>query len=298
MTLLRRISGPLLLLALPVILSCSDPEGAPFQTTAPVPVHPADWLKVGSVDFHGRTLARQNYDFAACKQCHGTRYDGGLVEVSCLTCHNKPGGPEACNTCHGDFNADPADFAAIAPPRGLDGETEETDAAVGAHQHHLEYFASAEATCGECHTVPPAFNSPGHIDATPGAEVSFPGTLVKTATEGGLRQPAPAFDAATNSCNNAYCHGNWGLLKAQSQFVFIYASEKIEGNTASPVWNDEESAACGTCHDLPPKGHNPFELSACVTCHQGVIDQTGVIIDKTKHINGKINVFGQEFPMF
>ena len=72
----------------------------------------------------------------------------------------------------------------------------------------------------------------------------------------------------------------------------------MQGYSASPIWIDHDSAECGSCHDLPPVGHNPFELSACAGCHGLVIDAEGEIIDKTKHANGLINVFGQEFPMF
>ena len=40
-----------------------------------------------------------------CQQCHGSNYNGGTAQSSCYNsgCHNTPGGPEACNTCHGDF---------------------------------------------------------------------------------------------------------------------------------------------------------------------------------------------------
>jgi hypothetical protein len=69
----------------------------------------------------------------------------------------------------------------------------------------------------------------------------------------------------------------------------------IVGGNASPVWT--ASAACGTCHGLPPTGHTAATLTTCVNCHSGMIDATGTITDKTKHVNGKINVFGQERPM-
>jgi hypothetical protein len=70
----------------------------------------------------------------------------------------------------------------------------------------------------------------------------------------------------------------------------------MTGDNASPEWTDPDAVFCGSCHGLPPTGHNPFELDACANCHSSVVDATGSIIDKTKHVNGLLNVFGQEFP--
>jgi len=78
----------------------------------------------------------------------------------------------------------------------------------------------------------------------------------------------------------------------------------MSGSNFSPVWNaGGQQAACGTCHgsvtsqgpSIVPKGHNFSEIIGCAGCHTGVVDNTGKIIDKTKHINGKINVFGLEY---
>jgi len=33
-------------------------------------------------------------------------------------------------------------------------------------------------------------------------------------------------------------------------------------------------------------------------CHSGVVDENGNIADKTKHVNGKVNVFGREYSVF
>ncbi len=67
------------------------------------------------------------------------------------------------------------------------------------------------------------------------------------------------------------------------------------GANASPLWTGGSSeAACGTCHALPPTGHIPQTITACVNCHSPVVDATGNISDKTLHINGRINAFGTE----
>jgi hypothetical protein len=55
---------------------------------------------------------------------------------------------------------------------------------------------------------------------------------------------------------------------------------------------DGTQATCGSCHNLPPIGHVEANITACSTCHQGIVDSDGNIIDTDKHINGEKNVFG------
>ena len=331
--------------------SCSDPKDPPLGVSSSVSVHPAAWIQKSSSEFHGAALESSNYDAASCQQCHGNNYDGGLVDVSCYTCHSNfphpagwtglgdashskyiqannydfrsckschgedysavkvdnscrtchtnEAGPEACNTCHGVFAA-ADELGNAVPPAGLNNETDPSDPAIGAHQPHIAFFGSAEAACQECHIVPATMTDIGHIDGDGQAEAVFNGPLGSTVSENGARQPSQtgAYSGQTLTCENTYCHGNWGLLKSSSSNDFIYAADKIEGNNASPNWTDPNAAACGTCHDLPPKGHTPFGVQACSNCHSSVIDRAGNIIDASKHVNGKINVFGQEVPMF
>ena len=63
----------------------------------------------------------------------------------------------------------------------------------------------------------------------------------------------------TLSCANTYCHGN--IKNGNSEFA--------------PVWNDvtNTQAACGTCHGQ-------------------VVDANLRIIDKSKHINGRLEISG------
>ncbi|MDZ7292127.1 MAG: hypothetical protein ONB44_19815 [candidate division KSB1 bacterium] len=257
--------------------------------------HPTGWLGQ-----HSGFIKSIAYNLGSCKGCHGQDYGIKKVNNSCLTCHSKQGGPEACNTCHGNFGGDPNILTNVAPPRGLNGETSATTPAVGAHQAHLGYYPSTAlaGTCQECHTLPQSFAAAGHIDSDGQAELLFKGVLSNVKTEGGARVPNVSYNAANNTCAGTYCHGNWGLLKAKSTRTFAYAADKMEGATASPKWNDAATAACGSCHGLPPTGHIPAQLTTCANCHLGVVDATGKIIDNTRHVNGKINVFGQEDPMF
>ena len=133
-------------------------------------VHTAGFKTVGNPAFHGRYIANSNWNMAQCSQCHGSDYTGGVASPSCTKCHTESGGPEACNTCHGDF----ANASSAAPPQALDNATETTDPGVGAHQAHLnpnDLMTTIE--CNECHIVPSKFSSAGHIDNTPHAEVTF-----------------------------------------------------------------------------------------------------------------------------
>ncbi len=346
----------LLLTIIPLVFlaACSDPQKAPTGPQAQVSVHESGWNVLTSPSFHGKALAAKQFDASECRQCHGGQYDGGIVGVSCktchasfphpatgwvvganshiaflknnaynlqscqgchgqnygtvkvnnscLTCHTKPGGPEACTTCHGNSGGDPAVLTNVAPPRGLDGETETTAPAVGAHQAHFAYFKqlTTAQVCQECHTLPQNFSAPGHIDPDGNAEIPFGEALAELKTEGGARVPNASYNTATNTCAGTYCHGNWGLLKSQSKYNFIYSADKMEGSSAAPKWTDPASVACGTCHGLPPAGHNPFDITSCNICHQDIIDANGNIIDDAKHVNGKINVFREEYeyPMF
>ena len=253
-------------------------------------IHPQGWLENTSADFHGQVLANNYYNIQGCQYCHGDDYSGGLSQSSCLECHTQTAGPAACNTCHGNLNADPTNLANVAPPRGLDGETDSTDAVVGAHKFHIEWAESVEIACQGCHVVPETATAAGHLDNQPGAEVIFNGMAAQV-TGSGTNVPEGTFDRSTNSCSNVYCHGDWIILKENSPYKWIYTADKMEGNYASPVWNNPESVTCGTCHDLPPKGHRVHDMTVCYYCHGlDVIDENGNLTGSDKHINGKIDL--------
>ncbi len=249
-----------------------------------IPVHTANIMNPTSNQFHGKFIENDNWSMSKCTQCHGDNYNGGLVSPTCYSCHKNPGGPEACNTCHGDFS----NVLLIAPPRSLSNAIATTDASVGAHTNHLRNTkVGATVACNECHVIPSSLNSAGHLDGIPKAEVKF-GTLSNTGNVLGT------YNSSTSTCSNTYCHGNFNFTKAGSTYPFAYTADKMSGNNFTPQWNkvDGTQAKCGSCHGLPPVGHMASELKACVTCHQGIVDSRGNIVDATKHINGKINVFG------
>jgi hypothetical protein len=251
-------------------------------------VHKTGILNPSSADFHGKFLANNGWNLPSCKQCHGTNYAGGFQSPTCLNCHNQPGGPEACNTCHGVFS-DPTKFA---PPQDLSGNTLTTFKGVGAHANHLyNNVIGKTVECETCHIVPQTLNSTGHLDGNLPAEVSLKGLAIFNAAANAN------YNFSNLTCANTYCHGKFEFDKNSAPISnqFAYSAAKMEGNKRSVVWNkvDGSEAVCGSCHGLPPIGHNDYGgLSTCSNCHTGVVNSQGQIIDKTKHINGVKNVFG------
>lgn len=201
------------------IVGCSEER----EPTAPCAdctsgVHPLGILNETSDDFHGRELARRDWDFGVCATCHGEDFRGGLSGKACTTCHTE--GPTACVTCH------------------QDGPT------TGAHAVHR----GAQLACAECHTVPAAWDAPGHIlgDSAP-AEVTF-GARAQLTPVAADREGPPAF--VDGSCTNVYCHGD--ALRAPG------------GTSTRPRWEDPVSGGCGSCHGAPPPSH---AQSTCASCH-------------------------------
>jgi len=92
------------------------------------------------------------------------------------------------------------------------------------------------------------------------------------------------------------------LRRATSSYQFAYADTMMEGAGTAPLWTaGAAQGQCYSCHGTGgaspayvPKGHIPATLTTCANCHTGVIDALGNIIDKTRHTNGKVNVFGTE----
>lgn len=152
----------------------------PCTTDCIARVHPVGILDPESAVFHGRELARRNWNFALCAGCHGQDFSGGAAQVSCVSCHRE--GPTACTTCHGDG------------PRS------------NAHGAH----AGRGVECAACHVVPTRWDDDGHIlhdgtAITGPAKVAF-GALARATLLPGDRAGAPIWDGAT--CANVYCHGD------------------------------------------------------------------------------------------
>ncbi|MBI4820487.1 MAG: CxxxxCH/CxxCH domain-containing protein, partial [Deltaproteobacteria bacterium] len=214
---------------------------------------------------------------AECGDCHGLppNTPSHRSSADCSTCHLPTAGPNRtianrathvdgvvqvttldCTSCHGDS-------ASSAPPVDLAGQVAVTDPQVGAHRAHLSGgVTSSPVSCGECHVVPSQADSPGHLDSPSPAEVSFSGR----ATLGGA---SPSY--SVGACGNTYCHGRSG------------------GSNPSPEWDVPGSAACGSCHGLPPPSPHPVQ-TACENCHGPVAGPNQTIADRSRHGDGQLDV--------
>jgi predicted CxxxxCH...CXXCH cytochrome family protein len=208
------------------------------------------------------------------------------TETSILT---KNYSPYHCNSCHGNtLNA--------APPQDLEGNTSISSPGVGAHQEHLlaDDSISIAVACNECHRVPEFYNSPGHLDSTPGAEVLFQGNISKSvfAHNSGADTTAK-YSPSTLTCINTYCHGNF-----------------LGGNKATATWTDTsgQSRQCGSCHGdvtkasigeraLPKtrlnggihmSSQDNANITQCYRCHPNVIN-SNYKLNPLKHINGQVD---------
>src|SRR6266516_7673808 len=178
---------------------------------------------------------------------------------------------EACTRCHGD-----AANGNAAPPVSVRGESDTAAIGVGAHQSHLKDSTIRQAlACADCHTVPTQVDDPGHIVGDH-AILTF-GDLSRK------RNANPVFERSTATCSSVYCHG---------------ATLGDGGTNHAPQWTkvDGTQAACGTCHDLPPRnGRHPVLAAAlgdtrvCSQCHGKTVKPDGTIdVAGGKHIDGAI----------
>jgi len=210
----------------------------------------------------------------ACDACHGFPPPAPHVQsTTCSQCHpnvNATGDgfidptlhvngtvdlATACNSCHGSA-------ANAAPPKDLLGDTATSAPGVGAHQKHVVGAGRAAlVACSTCHQVPASSTAPGHIDATPGGELSFTGTAVANGS-------SPIYTAAGQTCTNTWCHGL--------------------GAGTSPTWTSPTTLGCTGCHGFPPPAPH-VQLDTCENCHTNY-DGAGGFVDPSLHVNGTVNV--------
>jgi len=274
------------LLSIAFLSGCSDLKEDIAAQPEPISVHPEGFETPGDPDFHGHFIRNAGWNMQQCKSCHGGDYNGANQAVSCRTCHQGPEGPESCNTCHGSFG----DVTRIAPPGDVSGNNQTSDRGVGAHANHLyDNVLGNSVACVECHVVPEQTYTQGHLDTALPAEIVF-GDLSKA------HSGNPAYNSENLTCDNVYCHGAFTFRKSDAVEInrFIYTADSMAGNFNSVRWTDvgTNAASCGSCHGLPPQGHlgaGEWGIETCVSCHWEVVDASGKIIDKAKHINGDID---------
>src|SRR5690606_4699647 len=74
----------------------------------------------------------------------------------------------------------------------------------------------------------------------------------------------------TRRCADTWCHGP-------------------SAPSASPSWTAPSSAACTSCHGMPPPAPHP-QMSNCALCHGAVVDDAGLVTDRSRHVDGIVDV--------
>lgn len=238
-------------------------------------VHPEGWMSRASDNFHGWAAlytVGQN-----CVDCHGTDFDGGTSNVSCVDCHSQR--DIVCINCHGGLES-----MFGSPPYGLDNEISDTAVGVGAHTVHvMGTGSSARMGCQECHIKPSFVLDSAHLDFSFVTRRGFIDSVAEV-TWGGIAVGAnTTWNRVDRTCAGTYCHGSF------------------EGGNANnlPVWTSGKAAACGSCHDVGADAaklgwRHEFHVTSmellCNDCHSSVVDNSNKIINKNLHVNATVDI--------
>jgi len=186
---------------------------------------------------------------------------GLLAAIGCGSSRNtvEATGQTTCTTCHGMPPATGAPLAHVDPT------TSGSPAGV---------VLQKAFDCDQCHFKPHAVGDPGHLVQPNGTAVPKP-AQVRFDQPGALAGPLAAFDPASRTCSNVYCHGGSGSLSL--------------GTVTAPKWEDPPSAAaCGACHGIPPANHDPvIQQTSCANCHAPAVTPFGAV-DPVTHLDGQL----------
>jgi len=198
-----------------------------------------------------------------CSKCHpGVNDDGTAFLDASLHINGRVDlghdGSRRCGSCHGDGADDPWPTTR-------------------AHPAHRNPSIAQELACTNCHRVPQDVLDEGHIDRSPGPELTFGGLAT-------ARDAQPSYDAQTATCSEVACHG-----------------ARLPGTVAAtPSWHDAApgDAQCGSCHGLPPSAPHTSDPSCEASlCHGNEVARwpsgprltgTGQVL----HVNGALD-FGR-----
>jgi predicted CxxxxCH...CXXCH cytochrome family protein len=197
------------------------------------------------------------------------------VLVACGSARKVADDRPLCERCHGGTSGN------AAPPSSVSGAIATADPKVGAHQAHVVAGRlRGPIACGECHVVPAdmAAHEVGIAAIAKGtaSRVTF-GPLADRHGAGA------AWDPATGTCVNLYCHG---------------ATIAHGGANHEPPWTAVDAphsqATCSTasCHGSPPPLPHPAN-SNCGDCHSATTTDGATINiagGTSTHIDGHLTI--------
>jgi predicted CxxxxCH...CXXCH cytochrome family protein len=192
-----------------------------------------------------------------CHRCHGEviAADGTFIAPE-KHIDGVRQAKQTCSSCHGSADSP-------APPADLAGNTSRAAIGVGAHAKHVGgSLVSRAVACSDCHLVPSDVSDAGHLDPAP-AEVLFAGVAISHGRQ-------PIWSRAQQTCAASWCHGP-------------------SASGVSPQWTQPQSLSCSSCHGQPPSPPHP-QVADCARCHAPVIDGAGAIVDRSKHVDGAVQL--------
>jgi predicted CxxxxCH...CXXCH cytochrome family protein len=218
---------------------------------------------------HTKTDHYRNADYAGSAPDQHHLNIGGADATNCISCHSHTEGfKPSCNICHG---YPPPPLASIPKATG--------SATAGAHVFHV---TTMSYQCSICH-----YNSVGsgtfHNDnkitlgfvgllgSYTGGSYDGQGALINNFDYESSDPGTTVSKTGLKKCSNLYCHG--GTMAP-------------DGGTATAIWDNPSSAACGTCHGAtvgvpPTRGshtkHAGERQLACTVCHSSYTHISGSV---------------------
>ncbi len=189
-----------------------------------------------------------------------------VANMTCTSCHGAVGRTPVATAVWNDVNGQ--NLVKAAPP--LDGSGVATGNLVGAHQAHVNQGdvaapgpLSNALRCDNCHL--------GQVWTTaPHATPANPVLWGNIATAGGITPTA--YSAASKTCSNTYCHGN-------------FPGGKL-ANTVSWGTGTTAKLACTACHGQGTTASQPTyphpQNTTCSTCHAG---STSTTVTAATHVD-------------
>jgi uncharacterized CHY-type Zn-finger protein len=208
--------------------------------------HPIGWFDSSSDNYHGLKVAAEGP--SVCAACHGEDYKGGVVDVSCYTCHNGPGGHPST----GWFDSSSDNYHGLKV-----AQTGPSDCAAC---HGEDYKGGTSGvSCYTCHNGPSGHPSTGWFDSSSdnyhGLKVAAEGTSVCTACHG-EDYKGGAVEVSCYTCHN-------GPGGHPSTGWFDSSSDNYHGLKVAA----EGPSVCAPCHGEDYQGGTSGV--SCYTCHDG-----------------------------